>query len=85
MKAQSIKEFNPIQQKGRRIPIQLQEWVEADLNKLIDQKHIIKLDRGSDKQFISTLVMTVKGPDSKTGFRFRKDQQIFIYEQISNA
>ena len=38
MKTQFIKEFVPIQQKGRRIPIHLQERVEGDLNKLIDQK-----------------------------------------------
>ena len=60
MKTQFIKEFVPIQQKGRRIPIQLQEHVEGELNKLIDQKHIIKLDKCSDRQFISPIVITVK-------------------------
>ena len=34
---------------------------------------------------MSPIVITVKEPDSKTGFRFRKDQQNYIYEQISNA
>ena len=60
MKTQFNKEVEPIQQKGRRIPIHLQERVEAELNKLIDQKHIIKLDKCSDKHFISPIVITVK-------------------------
>ena len=45
MRTQFSKEFEPIQQKGRRTPIHLQERVEAELNNLIDQKHIIKLDK----------------------------------------
>ena len=49
MKTQFTKEFVPIQQKGRRIPIHLQERVERELNKLIDQKHIIKVDKCSDR------------------------------------
>ena len=60
MRTQFSKEFEQIQQKGRRIPIHLQEKVEAKLNKLIDQKHVIKLEKCSDKQFISPIVITVK-------------------------
>ena len=60
MRTQFSKEFEQIQQKGRRIPRHLQEKVEAELNKLIDQKHIIKLEKCSDKQFISPIVITVK-------------------------
>ena len=60
MKAQLIDEFEPVQQKGRRIPIHLQERVEGELNKLIHQKHIIKLDKCLDKQFISPIVITVE-------------------------
>ena len=60
MQTQFIEEFEPIQQKGRRIPIHLQERVEGELNKLFDQKHIIKLDKGSDKQFISPIVIKDK-------------------------
>ena len=60
MKTQFSKELEPVQQKGRRIPIRLQERVEAELNKLIDHKHIIKLDKCSDKQFISPIGITVK-------------------------
>ena len=60
MKTQFLEEFEPVQQKGRRIPIHLQGRVEGELNKLIDQRHIIKLDKCSDKQFISPIVITVK-------------------------
>ena len=60
MRTQFSKEVEPVQQKGRRIPIHLQEWVGAELNKLIDQKHVINLHKCSDKQFISPIVITVK-------------------------
>ena len=45
MKTQFNKDFEPIQQRGRCIPIHLQERVEAALNKSIDQKHIIEVLR----------------------------------------
>ena len=60
MKTQFSQDFIPIQQKGRRIPIHLQERVEGELNKLKDQNHIIKLDKSSNQQFISPIVITVK-------------------------
>ena len=66
MKTQFIKEFVPIQQKGRRIQIHLQERVEEELNKLIDQKDIIgnKLEKCLNRQFISPIVITVKKSNS---------------------
>ena len=60
MRAQFLQDINPIEQKSRRIPIHLQERVEAKLNKLKDQKHIKKLDEFSDKQFISPMVIMFK-------------------------
>ena len=60
MRTQLIKEFVPIQQKGRRIPIHLQERVEGESNKLIDQNNMIKLDKCCDGQFISPIVITKK-------------------------
>ena len=60
MRTQFNQDFIPIQQKGRRIPVHLQERVEGELNKLIDQKHIVKLIKSSDRQFISPIVITVK-------------------------
>ena len=49
MRTQIIKDLNPPQQKERRVPIHLRERVEAELNKLIDQKHLKKLDKSLDK------------------------------------
>ena len=60
IKTQFNKDFVPIQQKGQRNPIHLQERVEGELNKLIDQKHIIILDKCSNRQLISLIVITVK-------------------------
>ena len=55
-----LHDFKALQQKGRRIPIHIQEKVEQELKSLIDQGHIVKLDSCSDKQFISPIVITVK-------------------------
>ena len=60
MRTQFNEEFVPVQQKGRRVPVHLKERVEKELNKLMDQKHIVKLDKCSDRQFISPIVITVK-------------------------
>ena len=54
------KEFTPTHQKGRRVPINLQPLVNIELKKLLDEKHIIKLNSCSDKNFISPIVITVK-------------------------
>ena len=54
------KGFFPVQLKGCRVPVHLQERVEKELNKLIDQKHVIKLDKCSDRQLISPIVITEK-------------------------
>ena len=40
MWAQFSKDIIPIQQKGRRVPVHLQNWMEKKLNKLMNQKHI---------------------------------------------
>ena len=53
-------EFTPTHQKGRRVPINLQPLVIIELKKLLDEKHIIKLNSCSDKNFISPIVITVK-------------------------
>ena len=54
------KHFTPTHQKGRKVPINLQPLVNAELNKLLEEKHIIKLNSCSDKNFISPIVITVK-------------------------
>ena len=53
-------DFTPTHQKGRRVPINLQPLVNIELKKLLDEKHIIKLNSCSDKNFISPIVITVK-------------------------
>ena len=53
-------EFTTTHQKGRRVPINLQPLVNIELKKLLDEKHIIKLNSCSDKNFISPIVITVK-------------------------
>ena len=54
------KQFTPTHQKGRRVPINLQPLVNAELKKLLDEKHIIKLNSCSNKNFILPIVITVK-------------------------
>ena len=60
MKTQFNHDFIPMKQKGRRIPVHLQERDEGELSNLMDQKHIIKLDKCSGRQFISPIVITMK-------------------------
>ena len=50
------KKFTPTHQKGRRVPINLQTLLNAEL----DEKHIIKLNSCSDKNINSPIVITVK-------------------------
>ena len=52
------------QQKGRRIPINLQDRVEKELQKLTKEGHIVKLNSCSDEFFISPIVITVKKDDT---------------------
>ena len=59
-KSKFHKDFQPRHQKGRRIPINLQDKVKAELRKLLAEKHIIKLSNCPDKYFISPIVVTVK-------------------------
>ena len=56
------RQFTPTHQKDRpnRVPINLQPLVNAILKKLLDEKHIIKLNSCSDKNFISPTVITVR-------------------------
>ena len=54
------KDFQPRHQKRRRIPINLQDKVNIELKKSLDEKHIIKHSSCPDKYFISPIVVTVK-------------------------
>ena len=59
-----LQEFKALQEKGRRIAIHIQEKVEREIRFLIDQGHIIKLEKCSDQHFISPIVITVKKDQS---------------------
>ena len=48
------------QQKGRRIPIQLQDQVDNEIKKLLDQGHIERVHSINDDVFIQPVVITVK-------------------------
>ena len=50
---------NPNQQKGR-VPLHLLEKVEKELDKLIHDKQIIRLEKCPDDVYISPVVITVK-------------------------
>ena len=57
---QFLSDFKALQQRGRRIPIHIQEKVEHEVRSLIDQGHITRLEKCNDNQFISPIVITVK-------------------------
>ena len=48
------------QQKSRRVPIQLQDAVQAEIDRLLEEGHIEKVNEVSDKQFFQPVVTTVK-------------------------
>ena len=48
------------QQRGRRIHIQLQNHVDNEINKLLKERHIEKVDKFQDDVFIQPTVITVK-------------------------
>ena len=58
--AEFFENLTPVQQKGRRVPISLQEKVDAEIDKPLQQGHIEKLTECSDNYFVSPIVITVK-------------------------
>ena len=58
--AEFLEKLKPIQQKGRPVPISLQDKVDKEIDRLINEGHIIKLQECSDKYFVSPIVITVK-------------------------
>ena len=54
----------PIQEKGRRILIHVQGKVEKEIEKLLLEGHIQKLDKCTSDCFIAPIVITVKKDDS---------------------
>ena len=54
----------PIQEKGRRIPIHIQDKIQVELEKLLAEGHIQKLDTCTSYCFIAPIVITVKKDNS---------------------
>ena len=52
--------FTPTQHKGRRVPLHLLERVEQEVEKLTENKQIMRLEKCSDENFISPIVITVQ-------------------------
>ena len=48
------------QRKGRRVPLQLQKAVDAEIKNLIKARHIERVDKISDEMVIQPVVITVK-------------------------
>ena len=53
--------LKPIQQKGRRgVPISLQDKIDKEIDQLIKEGHIIKMQDCLDKHFVFPMTITVK-------------------------
>ena len=63
-KSKFHQKFTAKHQKGRRVPINLQPRVSAELERLQTECHIEKLSSCSDEHFISPIVITVKKDQS---------------------
>ena len=73
VKSKFHRNFQPNYQKGRRVHINLQERVNNETKKLLEEGHIEKFNNCSDQYFISPIAITVKrdqtiklASDSKT-------------------
>ena len=60
VRANFFKILKPVQQKGQRVSFTLQEKVNREITRLTQEGHIIKLEKCSDKHFVSPIVITVK-------------------------
>ena len=60
VRAEFFENLKPIQQKGPRVPISLQDKVDKEIDWLIKENHIIKIHECSDEYFFSPIVITVK-------------------------
>ena len=50
----------PLQEKGRRVPIHIQENVGWEIKKLIKEGHIVKLNKCTSDSFVAPVVITAK-------------------------
>ena len=59
VRAEFFENLKPIQQKGRTLPISLEDKVDKEIHRLINEGHIVKLQECSDKYFVSPIVITM--------------------------
>ena len=64
VRVEFFENLKPVQQKGRRVPISLQDKVDKEIHRLMNEVHIVKLQECSDKSFVSPIVVTVKNNGS---------------------
>ena len=50
----------PIQEKGRRVPIHIQDKVGTEIRKLTKEGHIVKLNKCTSDHFVAAVVITAK-------------------------
>ena len=62
--AEFFENLKPIHRKGRRVPISLQDKVDKEIDRLIKEGQIIKLQEYSDKYLVSPIIITVKNNGS---------------------
>ena len=60
VQADFFEQFNPLQEKGRRVLIALQENEDKKITKLLEQGHIEKLTKCSDKNLVLLIIITVR-------------------------
>ena len=60
MKIEFKKNAETTQQKGRRVPLQLQEAVEKGIDKRLAEEHIRRAEKVSDEVFTQPVVLTLK-------------------------
>ena len=75
----------PIQEKGWKIPIYIQIKVQAELEKLLAEGHIQKLDKCTSDCFIAPIVITVKKDNSIKLALGAKHINRQLYKKISDA
>ena len=64
--------LTPIQEKGRRVPVHIQEKVGEEIKRLIKEGHIIKLTKSTSEFFVAPVVITAKNDSSVKNSNGRK-------------
>ena len=76
------KDAKPIQQKGRPVPIYLQNSVQCELEKRIEKGHLEKADQTTENCFVSPAVITIeKNSLVKIALDSRKLKNVFCVKR----